>query len=270
MAITFLTNEDGQGFDDRLKALEQGSADSGENAYVLPVGGDELGGVKNGGNVIINEDGTMTAPEGGGAGLSEEEETIILTLLRNAHYDINPDPLITRLEEIWGSSGGSGEESGTEVLNDIFYAKAWPEIVDGAWEFANTSDTVSSSLGYIVMRPGEILGGKLTIAYNTEECDGFQFSIRTMDAIGNAAHTSTGNPSAGGINWVAAGEGATTGTIPGSPTEIAIPAAEKPYVIFRMNGSTGTIYDGLTTTSSKTEAFLNWATANLRCTITEN
>lgn len=38
--------------------------DSGENTdYELPVGGDELGGVKNGGNVIINEDGTMTAPE---------------------------------------------------------------------------------------------------------------------------------------------------------------------------------------------------------------
>lgn len=31
--------------------------------YTLPVGGEELGGVKNGGNVVINEDGTMTAPE---------------------------------------------------------------------------------------------------------------------------------------------------------------------------------------------------------------
>lgn len=30
--------------------------------YILPIGGDELGGVKNGGNVVINEDGTMTAP----------------------------------------------------------------------------------------------------------------------------------------------------------------------------------------------------------------
>ena len=32
------------------------------NEYVLPVGGAELGGVKNGGNVNINSDGTMTAP----------------------------------------------------------------------------------------------------------------------------------------------------------------------------------------------------------------
>lgn len=31
-----------------------------QEAYVLPVGGDELGGVKNGGNVTIQEDGTMT------------------------------------------------------------------------------------------------------------------------------------------------------------------------------------------------------------------
>ena len=38
---------------------------SGENVYELPIGGDELGGVKNGGNVVINNDGTMTAPEGG-------------------------------------------------------------------------------------------------------------------------------------------------------------------------------------------------------------
>lgn len=30
--------------------------------YVLPVGGEALGGVKNGGNVTINPDGTMTAP----------------------------------------------------------------------------------------------------------------------------------------------------------------------------------------------------------------
>lgn len=33
------------------------------SGYTLPVGGDELGGVKNGGNVTINPDGTMTAPE---------------------------------------------------------------------------------------------------------------------------------------------------------------------------------------------------------------
>lgn len=37
--------------------------DSGGSDYILSVGGAELGGVKNGGNVVINGDGTMTAPE---------------------------------------------------------------------------------------------------------------------------------------------------------------------------------------------------------------
>lgn len=41
---------------------------TGANNYVLPVAGTALGGVKNGGNVTINSDGTMTAPEGGGSG----------------------------------------------------------------------------------------------------------------------------------------------------------------------------------------------------------
>lgn len=38
-------------------------SDSSQNDYELPIAGDELGGVKNGGNVVINADGTMTAPE---------------------------------------------------------------------------------------------------------------------------------------------------------------------------------------------------------------
>lgn len=41
----------------------ESAAGSGTNGYMLPIGGDELGGVKNGGNVIINADGTMTAPD---------------------------------------------------------------------------------------------------------------------------------------------------------------------------------------------------------------
>lgn len=40
---------------------------TGANNYVLPVAGTALGGVKNGGNVTVNADGTMTAPEGGGS-----------------------------------------------------------------------------------------------------------------------------------------------------------------------------------------------------------
>ena len=40
--------------------------DSGNNGYELPVGGETLGCVKNGGNVVINADGTMDAPASAG------------------------------------------------------------------------------------------------------------------------------------------------------------------------------------------------------------
>lgn len=47
-----------------FEAVEKPSGeDSGENSYELPIGGEELGGVKNGGNVTINADGTMDAPD---------------------------------------------------------------------------------------------------------------------------------------------------------------------------------------------------------------
>ena len=35
------------------------------NNITIPIAGDELGGVKNGGNVVVNSDGTMTAPDAG-------------------------------------------------------------------------------------------------------------------------------------------------------------------------------------------------------------
>lgn len=43
--------------------------------YTLPVAGDELGGVKNGGNVVINADGTMTAPGSVQPDLSQNDPT---------------------------------------------------------------------------------------------------------------------------------------------------------------------------------------------------
>lgn len=46
-----------------LKKAGNCGTGSVQNAYKLPVGGDKLGGVRNGGNVVINQDGTMTAPE---------------------------------------------------------------------------------------------------------------------------------------------------------------------------------------------------------------
>lgn len=43
-----------------VEVTAQGGGSAG-GEYTLPVGGAELGGVKNGGNVTINEDGTMSA-----------------------------------------------------------------------------------------------------------------------------------------------------------------------------------------------------------------
>ena len=56
---------DAQGGVTELVAVDkpEGGGGSGQNPYELPVGGEELGGVKNGGNVVINTDGTMTSPE---------------------------------------------------------------------------------------------------------------------------------------------------------------------------------------------------------------
>lgn len=133
MAITFLTNEDGQGFDDRLKALEQGSADSGENAYVLPVGGDELGGVKNGGNVTINADGTMTAPDNAptdeqvGSAVSEyldehpELATNVadrsITAQKTTFITPETDNLIDMSRVVKGYQGTSGVPAGGSLPN---------------------------------------------------------------------------------------------------------------------------------------------------------
>ena len=44
----------------------------GNSAYKLPVGGNALGGVKNGGNVTINPDGTMTASGAGSGGNADQ------------------------------------------------------------------------------------------------------------------------------------------------------------------------------------------------------
>ena len=52
------SNDFTQTLKEKLEGLEN---------YTLPVAGEALGGVKNGGNVTVNPDGTLTAPTGGGA-----------------------------------------------------------------------------------------------------------------------------------------------------------------------------------------------------------
>lgn len=58
--ILEVTKVDGTGKILEVKAVDKPSG--GGSGYTLPVGGEQLGGVKNGGNVKINADGTMTAP----------------------------------------------------------------------------------------------------------------------------------------------------------------------------------------------------------------
>lgn len=60
MQVAFTASKDGM---PAVEAVEVALPSGGDADYKLPVGGDELGGVKNGGNVVINKDGTMTAPE---------------------------------------------------------------------------------------------------------------------------------------------------------------------------------------------------------------
>ena len=72
---------------------------TGANKYVLPVAGTALGGVKNGGNVTVNEDGTMTAPEGGGGAVeSVNGKTGAVTLTAS---DVNAIPKNTTAISDW-------------------------------------------------------------------------------------------------------------------------------------------------------------------------
>lgn len=66
--------EEGKGLssNDFTQALKE-KLEGIEN-YVLPVAGEALGGVKNGGNVVIQPDGTLTAPEGEGAAKPEQAD----------------------------------------------------------------------------------------------------------------------------------------------------------------------------------------------------
>lgn len=71
-----------------VAAINEVAANAGGSDYTLPIGGDELGGVKNGGNVTINEDGTMTAPE------SEVTDEQVATAVSD-WLEANPDATTT-------------------------------------------------------------------------------------------------------------------------------------------------------------------------------
>lgn len=102
----------GEVSDDKIAEAVKEYLDSGENpAYELPIGGDELGGVKNGGNVVINEDGTMTAPE---SDVSDEQVETAVSDWLNEHPEATTtvaDGAITPVKTTFM------EENSTEVWN---------------------------------------------------------------------------------------------------------------------------------------------------------
>lgn len=104
---------------------------SGGNAgYVLPVGGAELGGVKNGGNVTINADGTMTAPE---SEISGEQISGAVSDWLDAH----PEATTTVAD---GSINPDKTTWMRQVFHNIFDIST---ITDGRHFYSNSSDATT-------------------------------------------------------------------------------------------------------------------------------
>mgnify|MGYP003306526246 CR=1 FL=1 len=121
----------------------------GGSGYTLPVGGEQLGGVKNGGNVVINVDGTMTAPSSsqnankplnftgavsatydgseevtvnipvGGSGLTSTEKNHLLTILDGVIVETSKQSIITQalaaLKQLWSGGEVYVSQSGTTL-----------------------------------------------------------------------------------------------------------------------------------------------------------
>lgn len=109
------------------------AADSVQASYELPIGGEELGGVKNGGNVRINADGTMDAPAanvsgeeiaGAVAGWLEahpEATTVVadgsITVEKTTFIEPVSDNLIDMSKVVKGYQGASGVPAGGSMPN---------------------------------------------------------------------------------------------------------------------------------------------------------
>lgn len=144
-----------------------------------------------------------------------------------------------------------------EELTNIVYLNGWPELNDaGEWGYTELAQPII----YVAFLPGDLYGGKLKIAYNTEDISGFEISVRTSTADGKAAHCSSNSPP--NVVWVTAGQSANTGSITTSPTIYDIPDGEKPMVVLRRGSNTGAAV-----TDNKT--FFEWVkNGGVKCTIT--
>lgn len=103
-------------------ALGMASGGVVESEYILPIGGEELGGVKNGGNVVINEDGTMTAPAsdsgGSGGGISTTAINLLIDILKVGMFTTNVSGKIELLKETLLAGGGSDEPVNPDIPDE--------------------------------------------------------------------------------------------------------------------------------------------------------
>lgn len=107
-----------------IHKIDYESLDNKPTLPVLSVGGDELGGVKNGGNVVINEDGTMTAPE---TEVTDEQ----ISSAVSEHLEANPDLI-------------------TSVVGFRAYNDSEATIIDGAWINGTSDGLYGTGKGYCI------------------------------------------------------------------------------------------------------------------------
>lgn len=122
-------------------------AGGGDSGYTLPIGGENLGGVKNGGNVVINEDGTMDAP------VSDSSQ--------NGNDGFSPIATVTQTED--GATITITDKTGTTTATvtngEDGQPGTTPHIGDnGNWWIGETDTGVSAGGGW-----------KKLIDYTTEE-----------------------------------------------------------------------------------------------------
>lgn len=134
----------------------------GNSEYKLPIAGEQLGGVKNGGNVVINPDGTMTAPVSDSSpngSMSDNATALLITILRNAQYISDQSANITALEEALAGSGGEVAPSVYTVKNTLTNVSTnnAAESIAGGESY---TATLTADDGHVIDYIRVIMGGK--------------------------------------------------------------------------------------------------------------
>lgn len=156
-------------------APQGGIPDFGQNDYELPVGGDELGGVKNGGNVVINEDGTMTAPESEGISVTG---ATVGQIVKIAAVDENGVPTE------WEPVDMPGGEEWVELVNVTLEEEAIPILDIG--DYASNFKKLRFFIRLEAKTPSNVLFA-LSVPNNTM---GEAYIVCTINNFGDASNVS--------------------------------------------------------------------------------